>query len=43
MDEALRVVVEMNDCAWRRLKQDLEDVTWEEADWRPVREAKAST
>lgn len=41
MDEALRVVVEMNDHAWRRFKRDVEGVTPEEANWRPVPEANS--
>jgi hypothetical protein len=41
VDEALRVVIEMNDCVWQRFKKDLEDVTSEEAAWRPVPEANS--
>jgi uncharacterized damage-inducible protein DinB len=39
MDEALQVVIEMNDWAWNRFKDDLKDLTQEELNWRPVPEA----
>jgi hypothetical protein len=39
MDEALRLVVEMNEWTWKRFKDDLKDVTAEEIDWRPLPEA----
>jgi hypothetical protein len=32
MDEALRLVIEMNDRIWKRFKADLQDVTPEEID-----------
>jgi DinB superfamily len=35
MDEALQLVIEMNEWAWKRFKDDLNDVTPEEIDWRP--------
>lgn len=41
MDEALRVVVEMNESTWNGFKRDLEDVTPEEADWRPLPQANS--
>ena len=41
MDEALRVVVEMNECVWKRFKDDLEGVTAEEANWRPLPHANS--
>ena len=39
MDEALQVVIEMNECMWNGFKKALEDVTQEEIDWRPLPEA----
>ena len=39
MDEALRLVVEMNEWTCKRFKDDLKDVTAEEIDWRPLPEA----
>jgi hypothetical protein len=39
MDEALRLVVEMNEWTWKRFKDDLNGVTPEEIDWRPLPEA----
>lgn len=39
MDESLRVAIELNDYAWNGFKKDLEGVTMEELDWRPVPEA----
>lgn len=41
MDEGLRVMLEINECVWQRFKNDLEGVTPEEADWRPVPEANS--
>lgn len=38
-DEALRLIVEMNETFWSGFKRDLEDVTPEEVDWRPLPEA----
>ena len=39
MDEALRLMVEMNEAFWNGFKRDLEDATPEEVDWRPLPEA----
>jgi hypothetical protein len=39
MDEALQLVIEMNEWAWHRFKADLSDVTPEEIDWRPLPQA----
>jgi hypothetical protein len=39
MDEALRLVIEMNESTWKRFKDDLKDVTPEEIDWRPLPQA----
>ena len=39
MDEALRLVIEMNERTWKRFKDDLKDVTPEEIDWRPLPQA----
>jgi len=39
MVEALQVVIEMNECTWNYFKKDLEDVTPEEVNWRPLPEA----
>jgi hypothetical protein len=39
MDDALRLVVEMNEWTWKRFKGDLKDVTPEEIDWRPLPQA----
>jgi hypothetical protein len=39
MDEALRLVIEMNEWTWERFKADLQDVTPEELDWRPLPQA----
>ena len=36
MDEALRVVAEMNQRAWTLLKDAVDDLTNDEADWRPL-------
>src|SRR5262245_52679277 len=36
MDEALQLVIEMNEAVWKRFKDDLKDVTSEEIDWRPL-------
>ena len=36
MDKAIEVLVEMNECVWARFKSDLEELTVEEANWRPV-------
>jgi len=41
MDDALQLVIEMNEWIWSRFKGDLKDVTPEEADWRPVAEANS--
>jgi DinB superfamily len=39
MDEALQLVIEMNEWTWKRFKGDLQDVTPEEIDWRPLPQA----
>ena len=39
MDEALQLVIEMNEWTWKRFKDDLKDVTPEEVDWRPLPQA----
>jgi hypothetical protein len=39
MDDALRVVVEMNETIWGRLKNALEDLSEEEIYWRPLPQA----
>ncbi|HXH13806.1 MAG TPA: DinB family protein [Alphaproteobacteria bacterium] len=39
MDEALQLVIEMNEWTWNRFKADLSDVTPEETDWRPLPQA----
>ena len=36
MDDALRVVVEMHESLWGRLKHALEDLSAEEMHWRPL-------
>jgi hypothetical protein len=41
MDEAVQVLVELNEFIWKRFKKDLEDLTPEEADWRPAPEANS--
>jgi hypothetical protein len=41
MDNALQVVVEMTESTWQRFRTDLEDVTAEEAQWRPLQEANS--
>jgi hypothetical protein len=38
-DDAIRLIVEMNETFWSGFKRDLEDVTPEEVDWRPLPEA----
>lgn len=39
MDDALRVVCEMNDSLWARFKDALEDLGDEELNWRPLPQA----
>jgi DinB superfamily len=39
MDEALQLVIEMNERTWKRFKADLQDMTPEEIDWRPLPQA----
>jgi hypothetical protein len=39
MDEALKVVIEMNEWIWNRFKDDLKDVTSEEINWQPLPQA----
>ncbi len=41
MDEALEIVIEMSELIWSRFKPDLQDVTPEEADWRPSPQANS--
>jgi len=41
MDDALRVVVEMNEAVWDRLKNALEDLSEEEIHWRPLPQANS--
>ncbi len=41
MNETLRVIVEMNECVFQRFRSDLEDLTPEEARWRPLPEANS--
>jgi hypothetical protein len=41
MDEALQLMIEMNDRIWRRFKADLHDLTSEEIDWRPLPQANS--
>src|SRR5206468_12654861 len=41
MDSALHVVAEMTEFTWQRLRSALEDVTAEEAQWRPLPEANS--
>jgi DinB superfamily len=36
MDEALQLVIQMNEGIWQHFKDELCDVTPEEADWRPL-------
>jgi hypothetical protein len=39
MDEALQLVIEMNELTWKRFKDDLKDVTPEEINWRLLPQA----
>jgi uncharacterized damage-inducible protein DinB len=41
MDQALEIVIEMNELILSRFKHDLQDVTREEADWRPLPQANS--
>jgi DinB family protein len=41
MDEALELVIEMNERTWKRFKDDLQDVTPEEIDWRLLPQANS--
>src|SRR5262249_37719742 len=41
MDPALQVVIEMNEHILSRFTHDLQDVTGEEADWRPLPQANS--
>ena len=41
MDSALQLIVEMTESTWQRFTNDLEDVTAEEAQWRPLPEANS--
>jgi hypothetical protein len=36
MDETLQLVIEVNEWTWRRFTADLQDLTLEEIDWRPL-------
>ena len=39
MDEAFELVIEMNEWTWKRFKDDLQEMTPEEVDWRPLPQA----
>ena len=39
MDEALQLVIEMNEWTWKRFKADLQGMTPEEIDWQPLPQA----
>lgn len=39
MDESLQVAIELNEYTWNGFRKDLEHVTTEEVNWRPVPEA----
>jgi hypothetical protein len=39
VDQALRIVIELNQWIWSQFKDALDDATQEEIDWRPVPEA----
>jgi hypothetical protein len=39
MDDALRVIVEMHESLWGRLKNAVEDISEEECHWRPLPQA----
>jgi hypothetical protein len=39
VDEALELVIEMNEWTWKRFKDDLTDITLEEINWRPLPQA----
>jgi uncharacterized damage-inducible protein DinB len=39
MDEALQLVIEMNEWTWKRFKDALTDITLEEINWRPLPQA----
>jgi hypothetical protein len=41
MDKALKVVVEMQEWNWKRFKNDLKDMTADEADWRSLPQANS--
>ncbi len=41
MENALQVVVEMTESIWQGLRKDLEDLTPEEVDWRPLTQANS--
>jgi len=41
MDQALQILIEMNELILSRFKHDLQDVTREEADWRPLPQANS--
>src|SRR5215813_590835 len=41
MDDALEVVIELNEYIWSSFKSDLSDVTPEEVDWRPLPQANS--
>jgi hypothetical protein len=41
VDNALQVVVEMTEFIWQRFRKDLEDISQEEVDWRPLPEANS--
>lgn len=39
MDEALQLVIEMNEWIWKHFKADLENMDADEIDWRPLPQA----
>lgn len=41
MDEGVMFIVEMHESIWNRFQADLQDVTPDEADWRPLPQANS--
>ena len=41
MDPALRAVIELNEFAWTRLKEDLKHLSSDEVNWRPLPQANS--
>jgi hypothetical protein len=39
MDEALQLVIEMNERTWQRFKEEISDISPEEINWRPLPQA----